>query len=566
MSNDRPSSTGRYGRPEYRSDRAPAYRACWDDRIQLDLYRFCAQPADPEASAVMRRSLDCLRVLRDGALLLGEDGFVRTDALSKLADAGYWRLLIEPQFGGCGGSFRSFAPFLTQVSAIQPAVAGLGSIHGCIGAAALLSEFGNDDQKTRLLPPLVRGDRLSAFALSEPGAGTDLTSLSTSAKLSKGHYLLSGEKLFITNLRMGRTLVVICRVQGEPAAMICELPEDETSQCRLTRYGLHVLKHTPNHGILFDDFPVPVENQLIPPQGNGLTIAYHGLNRGRVALCALASGRMRILLANLVPWCKQRRTYGAAIGERELVLRRLGRLAARIAACDALVAWTSSLLDQGYRGELECIVAKIFGSEALRFAAVDVFMKTHGGRSFLQGHLFGDDVHDYLAPCIYEGEGEMLGLALFRGLAKGYGRPPSDGVPPDAIDRQPSGAFQGFVSAAEASLAEARGCLIQTVERYGESLMHRQCRMAEISERFQAALVTLCTALSGDETPDPILRLAARVMCQELSGEGLSDQAFMDAAQLGRAVMDGEFNPIAGISAEPILRDPGSTAASVRFR
>src|SRR5205814_6453547 len=87
-----------------------------------------------------------------------------------------------------------------------------------------------------------------------------------------------------------------------------------------------------------------------------------------------------------------------------------------------VVAWGSWLIDQGYRGELECIIAKIFGSEAQKEAAVELFMKTHGGRSFLHGHLFGDNVHEFLAPCIYEGEGEMLSMAFFKSLVKQHGR------------------------------------------------------------------------------------------------------------------------------------------------
>ena len=141
-----------------------------------------------------------------------------------------------------------------------------------------------------------------------------------------------------------------------------------------------------------------------------------------MALCATAAGSMRVMLANLLPWAKFRRTYGAAIVTRELVLRRIGRLAALIVGCDALVDWCSWLLDQGYRGELECIVAKIFGSEAQKEAAIELFMKTHGGRAFLHGHLFGENVHEYLAPCIYEGEGEMLGMAFFKSLIKEHGK------------------------------------------------------------------------------------------------------------------------------------------------
>ena len=114
------------------------------------------------------------------------------------------------------------------------------------------------------------------------------------------------------------------------------------------------------------------------------------------------------MLVNLLPWAHFRETYGQAIESRELVKRRIGRTAALIAGAEALVAWGSWLLDQGYRGELECVIAKIFGSEAQKEVAIEYFMKTHGGRSFLKGHLFGDNLHEFLAPCIYEGEGEIL--------------------------------------------------------------------------------------------------------------------------------------------------------------
>src|SRR4029079_4089606 len=153
----------------------------------------------------------------------------------------------------------------------------------------------------------------------------------------------------------------------------------------------------------------------------GLTIAYHGLNRGRVALCATAAGSMLSMLADMLPWARFRRTYGSAIETRELVRRRIGHLTGLIVACDALTEWCADLLDLGYRGEMECMVAKIFGSEAQKEAAIELFMKTHGGRSFLAGHLFGDNVHEYLAPCIYEGEGGMLGMALFKSLVKQHG-------------------------------------------------------------------------------------------------------------------------------------------------
>src|SRR4029079_3103380 len=198
-------------------------------------------------------------------------------------------------------------------------------------------------------------------------------------------------------------------------------PATENDQFRMVSYGLYALKHAHNNGLQFDRFRVPRENLLTPKVGDGLTIAYHGLNLGRLALCAGAAANLRVFLANMMPWAHYRRTYGQPIANRELVKRRLARLAALLAGCDALVAWGSWLIDQGYRVDLEAIIAKIFGSEAQKEAAVELFMKTHGGRSFLHGHLFGDNVHEYLAPCIYEGEGKRLSMVFFKSLVKQHG-------------------------------------------------------------------------------------------------------------------------------------------------
>ena len=157
------------------------------------------------------------------------------------------------------------------------------------------------------------------------------------------------------------------------------------------------------------------------PHGNGLTIAYHGLNLGRVALCANASGCMNAMLWSMIPWAKFRTTYGQEIGNRELVQDRVARLSGYILSTNALTSWCSSLLDLGYRGELECIIAKTFGSVCEKESAIELCMKTHGGRSFLHGHLIGDNIHEFLAPLIYEGEGDMLNMAFFKTLVKDHG-------------------------------------------------------------------------------------------------------------------------------------------------
>src|SRR5436305_5942688 len=207
-------------------------------------------------------------------------------------------------------------------------VGGLASIHGCSGAVDPVRSFGSAEQKARFLPRLASGEALSGFALTEPGAGSDLTALRTTATPVGDDFEVTGEKLFITNAIPGRTIGLVVVLDGKPAVLIAELPPHENEQFQIVPYGLYALRHGYNNGLRFQRFRVPRANLLTPPRGDGLTIAYHGLNLGRLALCASAAGTMRVLLANLLPWAAFRRTYGQPIGTRELVKRRIARLAA----------------------------------------------------------------------------------------------------------------------------------------------------------------------------------------------------------------------------------------------
>jgi len=582
----------------YQTANSPVHKAVWDRELPVDL--FVPQPpsTSPACERVMRQSLETARRHRDGGTLYGPDNKVSDAVLEELSAAGYWGLLIDPQHGGGGASFASFAPFLTRMATIEPNLAGLASVHGCIGAVDPIRTFGTTEQKERYLPRLASGERLSAFALTEPRAGSDLTALRTQAVLDGDEYVVNGEKLFITNAIPGRTIGLVCRIEGRPAVLIVDLPDHEDEHFQVISYGLFALKHLHNKGLRFRDFRVPRENLLQPDQGDGLTIAYHGLNLGRVALCATAAGAMRVMLANMLPWARFRRTYGAEIVSRELVRRRIGRLAALIVGCDALVAWCSWLIDQGFRGELECIVAKIFGSEAQKEAAVELFMKTHGGRAFLEGHLFGENIHEYLAPCIYEGEGEMLGMAFLKSLIKEHGktffepigqalqaagiRKPNPLNPAHAwalrsaigpymawragqtfsINHRPQWPAMPANLAAHAdfaaeSLHRGRLEISNVMLKHQLKLADRQCRMAEVSQRLQDLVLMLATSLWAGQQANEVVRTAADILCQDLArrltGRRPTDAYFRAVTKLGETVASGGFEAIAGIEPDEIL-------------
>src|SRR5262245_5657024 len=358
--------------PQYQTVNSPAHRAVWDRGVPVELFTSAPPQTPADVQRVMDDSIAVVQRHKSAGSLLNDDRKISDAVLSELGAAGYWGLLVGKEYGGSGAPFSSFAPFLTRMALVDPTVAGLASVHGCIGAVDPVRTFGNAEQKQRFLPDLADGSRLSAFALTEPCAGSDLTALRTTARLEGDEYIVNGEKLFITNVVPGRTIGLVCLIENKPAVLIVELPAAENEHFQLRKYGLWALKHTYNRGIIFRDFRVPADNLLVAPRGDGLTIAYHGLNLGRVALCANAAGTMRLMMASIIPWAGFRRTYGAAIATRELVRRRLGELAGLIVACDALVAWCGGLIDHGYRGEMECIVAKSFGSEGQTESAIEI--------------------------------------------------------------------------------------------------------------------------------------------------------------------------------------------------
>jgi len=584
---------------QYQTVNSPAHRAVWDRGVPAGEFMSSPPKTPADVQQVMDESIAVVRRHKQAGTLHDDQQKLREEVLQDLAAAGYWGLLVDKQHGGSGARFASFAAFLSRMATLDGTVAGLASIHGCIGAVDPVKTFGSDEQKQRFLPGLADGSRLSAFALTEPAAGSDLTALKTTATLDGDHYVVNGEKLFISNVVPGRTIGLVCLVEDKPAVLIVELPSEEDANFQLNKYGLHALRHLYNRGIIFRNFRVPKENLLRPARGDGLTIAYHGLNLGRVSLCANAAGTMRQMLASMLPWAKFRVTYGEPIVRRELVERRIGELAGLIVGCDALVAWCSDLLDRGYRGEMECIIAKIFGSEAQKHAAIELFMKTHGGRSFLEGHTFSENIHDFLAPCIYEGEGEVLGMAFFKSLVKHHGKTYFEPVGkalaaagikrPNPLNPRHAWVLSGVALPylkwmvgrrlmwnaapalpdmpsslrrhAEYACERLQKMAIEidsTMQKFQLSLVDRQCRMAELSSRCQDFITLLATSMYAAREESELVRESADILCQslrqKLDGRRPANQYYKQVTTLGETIAESGFPGLEAIEPGEILQ------------
>ncbi len=401
-------------------ERSPVHRAMWEHDASIEAFDSAALQLPTPVRAVMDRSLAIARRHKQAGSLYGPDSAIAPRVIVELAEAGYWGLRASPAYGGAGANFQALAQFITEMAIVDPWVAGMASTQACLGPVGSLEAFGTADQKERLLRPLANGLRIGAFAVTEPGTSSDWGAIRTVARREGDRLLVTGEKLFITNAGPGRTVSVLCLIDGRHELVVIELPERESTQFRTSTYRLGAPAHLGNVGLIFNNLPVPTANILKPTRGDGRSIAYDALNHGRVAICALSAGALRTIAGSVIPWVQQRKTFGLPIGTRELVQRRLGWLAARIVACDALVAWSAGILDEGYRGELESVTAKVFGSESVKQATTDVLLKTHGGRALLEGGVFSEMLWDLLAPTIYEGENEIITLGYFHSLARAH--------------------------------------------------------------------------------------------------------------------------------------------------
>ncbi len=431
-----------------------------------------------------------------------------------LGTAGLWGLAVPARFGGAEASLAELARAITHVAADCPTAAGMLAVHSSIGAVSALAAFGSEPQQARHLPGLAAGRPLSIFGGTEPDVGCDLAAVQAVLERDADGLVLTGTKMFITNAVHGRLVKVLARLDGRPAVAVVGLPAADGPTFRVRHYALHPLKHAHNAALEFDRFPVAADDLLAAPAGrDGMAIVWHGLNRGRVTLAAQAGGTLRCLLRHAVDHARRRTTWGRPIAARELVQGRLARIAAGIVACDALAAWAAAAIDAGQTGELEAIAAKIVASTCVREAAIDA-LGIHGGRAFLVGHPLGDSFHDHFAVTVYEGESDLLGLALFKGLAKAHPL----AAAADAAGLRRAGAWlawrasrlaagraaedaaivdprlRGRAAQARRLMAAAAARIDRAIRKHGRQLAERQLEVAALAAEVRELVSVLAVA------------------------------------------------------------------------
>ena len=581
------------------SPASPVHRLTWRDAV-LSEFAAIEPEQDLAFEAVIRKSLEALRANKAAGMQFDANGKVTEKSIADLGAAGWWGVRVPKEYGGIDASTVHVMRGITALSAAGfQNEAGLQSVHGCIGVIGPLKIFGTPTLKERLRD-LATGTRMSAFALTEPGAGSDLSAVKTTAKKVGDKYYITGEKVFITNSYYGRMICVVANVEGEKkkAVFVLDLPATDTESFKLVKYGLHPLKHCYNHGLIFNNFEVPVENRVTDAETNGMLAAYHGLNYGRIAVLANAAGGLRQIIRSITPksWGEYRRTMGDSIQNRELVQVRIARAAALMVACDAIRDWSSSVLDQGYRGELECTIAKVFGSWAQQEGAIEIGLLTHGGRALREGNMIGDNLFDFLAALIYEGENHMLLMKYFLEFNTDHGSrfmlPTGNAI--DAIkagkvltgvpsllwnglkfgawsvgalartvfSRQstPEGMDKRLASHVQFALKQAKKLAIQSsyhMVKHQVKLQKRQSRIVDLSKLSMWTIVMLVTAMHAHRSGNKTTIAAADVMCQvlrqKINPQHPSDAFYADCAKTARMVIEGELAELEGTVESPIV-------------
>ena len=327
----------------------------------LFLGRFVADwampyPRIPAAQqAELDKSLTEIRQLLDEHLdpvAIDRNADIPRHLIDGLARTGVLGMTAPKEYGGRGFSQRAYCKILEEIGARCASTSVFTNAHHSIGIRALLL-FGSREQKQRWLPPLVTGEQLAAFALTEEQAGSDAANVQTTATPSAdgSHFILNGEKRYITNASIAHVLTVMARtpVPGSDKTAITaflvtpDMPGFTMLEPRMEKLGI---RGTATGRFAMRDMAVPKEN-ILGPIGKGLKVALTVLDFGRTTFGACCTGGARTCLQLAVEHANKRRQFKKTLGDFDLVKKKIGRMAADLYAMEAMTAVTASLIDRG---------------------------------------------------------------------------------------------------------------------------------------------------------------------------------------------------------------------------
>lgn len=328
--------------------------------------------------------------------------------MTRLAELGLMGVCIPTEYGGSGMDYNSLAIVCEELERGDTAFRTAVSVHTGLNSMTLL-QWGNEEQKQKYLIPQAKGEKVGAFGLTEPAAGSDVAAMLTTAVKDGDHYVLNGQKTWISLCDTADNFIVFAYT-GDRAlkhkaisAFVVERTWDGFSSKAIKgKLGIHA----GNTGeIFFQDIKVPKEN-LIGEEGEGFKIAMAALDNGRFTVAAGAVGQIQACIEASVKYCHERKTFGKEIGQHQLVQQMVANMEAGYEMSRLLVYRAGELKNQGKRNTRETSMAKWQACDFANKAADDA-VQIHGAYGYSNEYPVERYLRNSKAPVIYEGTREI---------------------------------------------------------------------------------------------------------------------------------------------------------------
>jgi alkylation response protein AidB-like acyl-CoA dehydrogenase len=363
---------------------------------------------------------------RDFAQNVLKPGVIERDNLQKfpaeeikqLGELGFMGMMVSPEYGGSGMDTISYVVAMEEISKVDASTSVCMSVNNSLVCWGL-EKYGTEEQKQKYLVPLAKGEKIGAFCLSEPEAGSDATSQRTTAIDMGDHYLLNGTKNWITNGSSASTYLVIAQTnveaghKGINAFIIERGMEGFIVGAKEDKMGI---RGSDTHTLLFNDVKVPKENR-IGEDGFGFNFAMKVLSGGRIGIAAqalgIAAGGLELALA----YSKVRSAFGKEIFKHQAIAFKLADMATEIDAARLMVYRAAADKDAGRNYDQSGAMAKLYASKVAMEQTVEA-VQIHGGYGFVKEYHVERLMRDAKITQIYEGTSEVQKIVISRNILK----------------------------------------------------------------------------------------------------------------------------------------------------
>jgi acyl-CoA dehydrogenase len=345
---------------------------------------FAFTPEQEQLGDAVRRL--CGRFGDDYWLQKDREGGFPHDFHKAFAEAGWLGIAMPEEFGGAGLGITEAALMMQTIAETGAGFSGCSALHMNIFGLNPVVVFGTDEQKRRMLPPLIAGEHKACFAVTEPDAGLDTLNLKTKAERRGDHYVVSGQKIWITTAQVADKVLLLARTT--PAEQVRRRTEGLTlfyTDLDRAHVEVHEIekmgrKAVDSNQLFFDGLPVPVADR-IGEEGRGFDYILHGMNPERILVGAEAVGLGRAALARATAYAKERIVFGRPIGKNQAIQHPLARHWMELEAANLMVFKAAALYDAGKPCGAESNAAKYLGAEAA-LAACQTAVTSHGGMGY----------------------------------------------------------------------------------------------------------------------------------------------------------------------------------------